>query len=537
MSDQTVDVSALSLLFLVAVILVAHFLKPTSDKEPPSLPESIPFISNGYQYLTDISHFVHRVKQALQKEKSSIIRLYIGPTKGYIVTGTNNVQKLFTSPHSLDGNWLQILLMDKHWEMSKSEIEKFVNDKSGRLETPAPGSEHVPEKQRYWLGYNRLYTQFLAQREHAQALADSFHRVFNEKLNLQLRAWETVSLFETIKSTMTESATLSFFGSRIFELNPDLVLCYWDFDAVGGKLIWGLPKWLSPGPYKARSRLYLMTRKYVDSAWKGYDPDGPDADWDPHWGSRLSRETAKWFRGAGISDKALAGHVLGTLFRLHGNTVPITTWILMELIKDPSLMKDVRDEALQAYELDTGTGKRRLSAQKLTLQPLLQSIYTEVLRLHVYFTINHKVVRPVEIDGYHIPKGSLVQACSRIAHLEESVWGADEHPASEFWAERHIKYIDTIDKVGERQFFMRDRPTSFFPYGGGHVICPGQHFAKQEIMMAVAVLITKFDIELVEWTRMDGQRSDRDAQDDLAYAGFISMPPDRDMKVRLKRLH
>ncbi|KAI0972959.1 cytochrome P450 [Xylaria arbuscula] len=315
---------------------------------------------------------------------------------------------------------------------------------------------------------------------------------------------EVVNLFSILKTRMTESATLSFFGTRILELNPGFVECYWDFDPFGGKL-------------------------------KNSDPDASDADWDPHWGSRLSRETAKWLRDGGFSDKALAGHVLGTLFGLHGNTVPITTWIVMELIKDPSIMHDARAEALEAFELDANTGRRCLNPQKLTSQPLLQSIYTEILRLHVSSTINREVMQPVEIDGYKISRGSLIQACSHIAHFEESVWGTEEHPASKFWAERHIKYVDTDDGVRKRQFSMRGRPTSFFPYCGGYVICPGRHFVKQEILMAVAVLITKFDMELVEWIKMDGTKSDREAQDDLAYGGVIAMPPDRDMKIRLRR--
>ncbi|KAI1735295.1 hypothetical protein F4680DRAFT_452990 [Xylaria scruposa] len=285
---------------------------------------------------------------------------------------------MLASPNSLNGDWLQIQLMDGHWEMSKSEIEKFVKDKSGRLETPAPGSEHIPESRRYWFGHNRLYVQFLSQQNHVQALAESFYRFFTEKLDLRPQDWETVSLFSTLKLTMTESATLSFFGTQILKLNPGFTEFYWEFDPIGGKLVWGLPRWLLPGPYQARSKLHLMARKYVDSAWKNCDPNKCDAEWDPHWGSRLSQETAKWLRGAGFSDKVLAGHVLGTLFGLHGNTVPITTWILMELIKDPSLMRDVREEALQAFELDVSTGKRCLNAQKLTSQPLLQSIYRDI---------------------------------------------------------------------------------------------------------------------------------------------------------------
>lgn len=42
----------------------------------------------------------------------------------------------------------------------------------------------------------------------------------------------------------------------------------------------------------------------------------------------------------------------------------------------------------------------------------------------------------------------MVQTCSHIAHLEESVWGMEGHPASEFWAWRHVKYVDVAVDEG-----------------------------------------------------------------------------------------
>lgn len=69
-------------------------------------------------------------------------------------------------------------------------------------------------------------------------------------------------------------------------------------------------------------------------------------------------------------------------------------------------------------------------------------------------------------------------------------------------------------------------------------MCPGRHFAKQEVLLAIAIIVTQFDIELVEWTNpADGSKSDRPERDDRRFAGFIAMPPDREATVRLKRLY
>jgi len=67
-------------------------------------------------------------------------------------------------------------------------------------------------------------------------------------------------------------------------------------------------------------------------------------------------------------------------------------------------------------------------------------------------------------------------------------------------------------------------------------MCPGRHFAKQEILLAITLLITKFDIEFVGWTTLDGSTpSERPPLDDKRFAGFVAMSPDGDVTVRLRR--
>ena len=67
-------------------------------------------------------------------------------------------------------------------------------------------------------------------------------------------------------------------------------------------------------------------------------------------------------------------------------------------------------------------------------------------------------------------------------------------------------------------------------------MCPGRHFAKQEILLAVAVMVTKFNIEFLGWKNLDGSKSGRSAQDAKRFAGFIAMSPDREMEIRMRRI-
>jgi hypothetical protein len=143
---------------------------------------------------------------------------------------------------------------------------------------------------------------------------------------------------------------------------------------------------------------------------------------------------------------------------------------MMHAIQDPVLFQALRKEALSVYEDDPLTGERHVNTQKLINLPLMQSVYVEAMRVHVSFNVTRQASQPLMIGGYAIEKGALVQACSKIAHFEEATWGVEGHPASEFWAWRHIKSVETVDSatgevVHQDQFAMKGRPSSFFPYG------------------------------------------------------------------------
>lgn len=155
--------------------------------------------------------------------------------------------------------------------------------------------------------------------------------------------------------------------------------------------------------------------------------------------------------------------------RLNTNTIPVCTWALMEVIKDAKLFQATREEALQALVTDPVSGKRTFDMQKLTALPLFQSIYAESLRLHMSLNLTRTATETFTMAGYTLPKGCTIQAPTQISHCEEAIWGTPEHPASEFWASRHIKVSNSTNGKGEiierQEFSLASRTGSFFPYG------------------------------------------------------------------------
>lgn len=143
---------------------------------------------------------------------------------------------------------------------------------------------------------------------------------------------------------------------------------------------------------------------------------------------------------------------------------------MMELVKDPELFGAVRAEVLSAYTTDPATGARRIDYQTLLALPLLQSVYTETLRLHMSFNVIRGLSDDMTLDGFRLRKGAMILMPSQLAQRDEETWASDGHPASEFWGARHIKYEEVLDEatgkvVSKPIFACEGRTGTFFPYG------------------------------------------------------------------------
>lgn len=92
----------------------------------------------------------------------------------------------------------------------------------------------------------------------------------------------------------------------------------------------------------------------------------------------------------------------------------------MELIEDAELERAIREEILSA-RINNGIDAGKFDLQKLTSLPLLQSVYAETLRIHVSILITRTTTEPVVIGGYSIPKGSVFQAPTEVAHLDDTI--------------------------------------------------------------------------------------------------------------------
>lgn len=204
--------------------------------------------------------------------------------------------------------------------------------------------------------------------------------------------------------------------------------------------------------------------------------------------------------------------------RANANAIPCAFWFILAVFRSPSLLLRVRSE-VESCLIQSSTAEMAFDITKLCNNPLLQSIYAETLRLRVCnFVIRSPDRGDLNVGDWYFPKNKLIAISSHTAHMDKAVWntGSDEDPhlIEDFWADRFLVYpgdsgsgplkTSTIAH-DERQknesphgprFSTEGLAGIWIPYGGGQRMCPGRHFAKQEIILTCAMVSTMYDIEL-----------------------------------------
>lgn len=139
-----------------------------------------------------------------------------------------------------------------------------------------------------------------------------------------------------------------------------------------------------------------------------------------------------------------------------------------------------------------------------TNNALLQSIYAETLRLHVMSLITRSVKPDFKLNRWLFPKDQTILVSNHVEHMSRQ-WDSPDgsHPHDEFWADRFLVPAEeqrqdddgsmkNEAQDGSARFSLDGKQGSWLPFGLGEHMCPGRHFAKQEVIINFAVLASTF---------------------------------------------
>ncbi|XP_010276940.1 PREDICTED: cytochrome P450 89A2-like [Nelumbo nucifera] len=169
-------------------------------------------------------------------------------------------------------------------------------------------------------------------------------------------------------------------------------------------------------------------------------------------------------------------------------------WIMANLVKHPEIQSKLCSE----IEGVVGSGEE-IKEEDLQKMPYLKAVVLEGLRRHppAHFLLPHAVTEEIKIDGYVVPKNSIIYFMVAEMGWDPKVW---EDPM-EFKPER---FLGGGDDGGEQVFDITgSREIKMMPFGAGRRICAGFGLALLHLECFVANLVREF-----EWTAVDGEEVD-----------------------------
>lgn len=190
----------------------------------------------------------------------------------------------------------------------------------------------------------------------------------------------------------------------------------------------------------------------------------------------------------GFSVEDIARGEIGNAFAVLGNTTPCALWLIFHIFSDDQVLEDVRREVSALVYEERRNGAEIVSSVDLagirTSCPILMSTFQETMRFRAVTLGSRAVLEDVNLGGrYLLKKGSMLIIPSRVQHRDAEAWGDN------FGEFDHLRFTRKPDKKHKRP-----NRVAYRAFGGGHVLCPGRHFASTELMAFAALLVLQFDV-------------------------------------------
>ncbi|MEU5218605.1 cytochrome P450 [Streptomyces sp. NPDC020807] len=174
----------------------------------------------------------------------------------------------------------------------------------------------------------------------------------------------------------------------------------------------------------------------------------------------------------------LREQVLIFLLAGHETTATSLGFALHLLGRHPEVLKKAQEE------VDTVLAGRTPGAADLDALPYVTRVLKETMRLFPAApAVGRRSVEATEVDGVAIPAGADVIVASWVTH---------RHP--DYWEDPETFDPDRFTPEAEAA-----RPRyAWYPFGGGPRACIGQHFSMLESVIALAMILQRYDVEAVD---------------------------------------
>ena len=309
-----------------------------------------------------------------------------------------------------------------------------------------------------------------------EAMRDHSAKIVHEVQHsiAQWGAGGEVELVEFMKRLTINTASHCLLGKEFrYELNDEFADIYHDLEKGVNPLAYSFPYLPLPAfraRDKARKRLQYLVEEIVSK--RQSQAEKPSDMFQ-------SLIDMRYQNGRALDANEITGLLVGAIFAGHHTSSGTAAWVLLELLKNPHVLREVRQE------LDEQFGEHgEVSFQSMRAVPKLENVVKEVLRLHPPLIIlMRQVAQDLMFKNYRIKAGDMVWACPPVTHRLPSLFSNPEvFDPDRFSPER-----------AEDKNLM-----AYQPFGGGKHKCSGNAFALFQIKAIFAILLRRYDFALVD---------------------------------------
>ncbi len=182
-------------------------------------------------------------------------------------------------------------------------------------------------------------------------------------------------------------------------------------------------------------------------------------------------ETRDADTGAGMDDQQIRDEAMTIFLAGHETTANALSWTWDLLMRHPQIYDRL------AEEITATLGGRSPTVADLPGLPYVGQVFKEAMRLYPpVWLLDRLVIRPLEMDGYHFPVGTLLALSPYTLHRKPAYFPDPER----FDPER---FAPGKEDALPRMIYM--------PFGDGPRVCLGNHFALLEGQLILATVVQR----------------------------------------------
>lgn len=283
-----------------------------------------------------------------------------------------------------------------------------------------------------------------------------------------------VELVSAMKQLTINTASHCLLGREFrYELTHEFAEIYHDLEKGVNALAYSFPNLPIPA-FRARDRARARLQQLVgDIVRKRQGQQEKPTDM-----FQMLIDT-RYDDGTALTTNEITGMLIGAIFAGHHTSSGTAAWVLLELLKQPHHLRQVREELDDLLGADGG-----VTFQSVREVPKLENVLKEVLRLHPpLIVLMRQVSEPLQFKQYRIEPGDMVWAAPPVTHRMSNLFPNPEV----FDPDRYN------DERAEDKNLM-----AYQPFGGGKHKCSGNAFAMFQIKAIFSILLRKYEFELID---------------------------------------